>query len=61
MNKIRWNAAFVVLTFCACVAVICYAAVKIDTAVTVSDSVSQDKFMIVLDAGQEAYVVSIVV
>ncbi len=61
MKKYNWNAAFVVLTFFACVGVIVYAATKIDNAVTVSNSVPQDNVMIVLDAGQEAYVVSIVV
>lgn len=51
MKKIRWNIAFVALTFCACIGVICYAAVKIDTAVSVDNTTAQDSFMIVLDAG----------
>ncbi|MGN0675145.1 MAG: N-acetylmuramoyl-L-alanine amidase [Oscillospiraceae bacterium] len=51
MKKFNWNAAFVVLTFFACVGVIIYAATKIDNAVTVSNPIPQDNFMIVLDAG----------
>lgn len=51
MKKIRWNVAFVVLTFCACVGVICYAAVKIDTAISVDTIAEEDSFMVVLDAG----------
>ena len=51
MKKIKWNVAFVVLTFCACVGVICYAAIKIDTAVTVDNIVTPEKPVIVLDAG----------
>lgn len=51
MKKIKWNVAFVVLTFCACVGVICYAAIKIDTAVTVDSIVTPEKPIIVLDAG----------
>lgn len=51
MKKIKWNVAFVVLTFCACVGVICYAAIKIDTAVTVDSIVTPEKPVIVLDAG----------
>lgn len=51
MKNIKWNVIFVALTFCACVGVICYAAAKIDTAVTVDNpSVSQVP-VIVLDAG----------
>lgn len=51
MKKFKWNVAFVVLTFCACVGVICYAAVKIDTAVTVENIVTPETPVIVLDAG----------
>ena len=51
MKKFKWNVAFVVLTFCACVGVICYAAVKIDTAVTVDNIVTPETPVIVLDAG----------
>ena len=51
MKKIKWNVAFVVLTFCACVGVICYAAIKIDTAVTVDNIVTPEMPVIVLDAG----------
>ena len=51
MKKIRWNAVFVALTFCACIGVICWSAIKIDTAITVSNSVPEDNFMIILDAG----------
>ncbi|MDE6132068.1 MAG: N-acetylmuramoyl-L-alanine amidase [Oscillospiraceae bacterium] len=51
MKKFKWNVAFVVLTFCACVGVICYAAVKIDTAVTVDSIVASETPIIVLDAG----------
>lgn len=51
MKKIKWNVAFVVLTFCACVGVICYAAIKIDTAVTVDSIVTPEMPVIVLDAG----------
>lgn len=55
MKKIRWNAVFVVITFCACILVICYSAVKIDRAITVSEPVSGDSFMIILDAGHGEY------
>ena len=51
MKKIRWNIAFVALTFCACIGVICYAAVKIDTAISVDNIAVQDSFTVVLDAG----------
>ena len=52
MKKIRWNAAFVVLTFIACIGVICYAAAQIDNVVTVeSSTVEQDAPVIILDAG----------
>ncbi len=51
MKKIKWNAVFVALTFCACILVICYSAVKIDEAVTVTEAVPEDKFVIILDAG----------
>lgn len=51
MKKIRWNVVFVVLTFCACVGVIAYTALRADTAVIVSNTAPQDNFMIVLDAG----------
>lgn len=51
MKKIKWNVAFVVLTFCACVGVICYAAAKIDTAVTVDNLTVPQTPVIVLDAG----------
>ncbi len=51
MKKARLNAAFVVLTFCACILVICWSAVKIDKAITVSEAVPEDRFMIILDAG----------
>ena len=51
MKKIRWNAVFVALTFCVCIGVICWSAIKIDTAITVSNSVPEDNFMINLDAG----------
>ena len=51
MRKIRWNVAFVAVTFLACVGVICYAAVQIDQVVTVDTMVEQDDFVIVLDAG----------
>lgn len=58
MKKIKWNAVFVTLTFCACILVICYSAVKIDEAVTVTEAVSEDKFVIVLDAGHHASVLT---
>lgn len=51
MKKIRWNIAFVALTFCACIGVICYAAVKIDTAISVDNIAVSDSFTVVLDAG----------
>lgn len=51
MKKARLNAVFVVLTFCACVLVICWSAVKIDKAITVSEAVPEDNFTVVLDAG----------
>lgn len=51
MRKIKWNVAFVVLTFCACVGVICYTAIRMENIVVVSNSVPQDNFMVVLDAG----------
>ena len=51
MKKIRWNVVFVVFTFFACVGVICYAAVKIDTAISVDNVVEQDSFVITLDSG----------
>ncbi len=51
MKKIKWNAVFVAMTFCACILVICYSAVKIDEAVTVTEAVPEDKFVIILDAG----------
>lgn len=51
MKKIKLNAVFVALTFCACILVICYSAVKIDEAVTVTEAVPEDKFVIILDAG----------
>lgn len=51
MKKIRWNIAFVVLTFCACVGVICYAAVKIDNVISVDSITEEDSFVVVLDAG----------
>ncbi len=55
--KIKWNVAFVALTFFACIAVIVYASTKIDNAITV-DTVPQNKKMIILDAGQCAYVLN---
>ena len=51
MRKIKWNVAFVVLTFCACVGVICYTAIRMENIVVVSNSVPKDNFMVVLDAG----------
>lgn len=58
MKKARLNAVFVVLTFCACVLVICWSAVKIDRAITVSEAVPEDRFMIILDAGHDASVLT---
>ncbi len=51
MRKIRWNAAFVVLTFIACIGVICYAAAQIDEVVTVENVVEESDCVVVLDAG----------
>ena len=51
MRKIRWNVAFVVLTFIACIGVICYAAVQIDDVITVDNIFEEDDYVIVLDAG----------
>lgn len=51
MKKIKWNVAFVVLTFCTCIGVICYTAIRIDKTVPVSGTLPQDNLMIVLDAG----------
>lgn len=51
MRKIKWNVAFVVLTFCACIGVICYTALRMDNIVFTSTSIQQDDLMIILDAG----------
>ena len=51
MKKISWNHVFVALTFFVCVGVICWSAVRIDTAVTVSNPAPEDGLTIVLDAG----------
>ena len=51
MKKISWNHVFVALTFFVCIGVICWSAVRIDTAVTVSNPAPENDFTIVLDAG----------
>ncbi len=51
MRRIKWNVAFVILTFLACVGVICYAAVQLDEVVTVDNVIEEDDYVIVLDAG----------
>ena len=51
MKKISCNHVFVALTFFVCVGVICWSAVRIDTAVTVSNPAPEDGLTIVLDAG----------
>ena len=51
MSKIKWNVAFVILTFLACVGVICYAAVQIDEVVTVDNIMEENDYVIVIDAG----------
>lgn len=51
MKKISWNHVFVALTFFVCIGVICWSAVRIDTAVTVSNPAPENGLTIVLDAG----------
>ncbi len=51
MRRIKWNVAFVILTFLACVGVICYAAVQLDEVVTVDNVIEENDYVIVLDAG----------
>lgn len=56
----RFNAAVIIAAFCVCAGVILYAGNKLGETVSVS-TVPHNDTVVVLDAGQEAYVVSIVV
>ena len=51
MKKIKLNTIFLAFTFCACIAVICYTAFKMDDNVIVTNTIVQDDLMILLDAG----------
>lgn len=57
----KFNAAIIILSICLCAGVALFAKNKIDNAIAASGSAEIIRPMIVLDAGQEAYVVSIVV
>lgn len=61
MRKIKWNIVFVTFTFCLCICVIGYTALKMNDTIATTSDANQNDLVLILDAGQEAYVVSIVV